>query len=126
MDDDGDWDDGEMEDWNEDEAAPTRCLFSDQIFPSAAECLAHAAAAYQLDVRATASAKRSTCKPQLTRHYGAHAARPHCREAAVCIGLARHAASAAVSTQGLASLLASFATLLTAAGDLSTCCRESS
>lgn len=58
-DDDDEWEDGEMEDWNEDECAPTRCLFGDAVFPSAVECLAHAASAYGLDVRTHKSAHKS-------------------------------------------------------------------
>ena len=49
-DDDDEWDDGEVEDWDEPESAPTKCLFTDQEFPSAAECLAHAVSSYQLDL----------------------------------------------------------------------------
>ena len=61
-DDDDEWEDGEMEDWNEDECAPTRCLFGDAVFPSAVECLAHAASAYGLDVRTHQSAHTSLAR----------------------------------------------------------------
>ena len=52
-DDDGDW-----EAWGDVEPAPTRCLFSDRVFDSAAECLDHAASDYGLDVPAIISALR--------------------------------------------------------------------
>ena len=34
------------------EPEPTRCLFSEQVFANPAECLAHAKAAYGLDLAA--------------------------------------------------------------------------
>ena len=52
-DDDEDWDT-----WEEPEPAPTRCLFTSQIFDSAALCLAHAATAYGLDLAAIAARHR--------------------------------------------------------------------
>ena len=48
-DDDGDW-----EDWAELEEFPTRCLFTERMFSSAAECLTHMASDYQLDLLSVA------------------------------------------------------------------------
>ena len=47
---DDQWEDGGVEDWDEPENAPTRCLFTDQEFASPAECLAHAASSHALDL----------------------------------------------------------------------------
>ena len=47
---DDQWEDGGVEDWDEPEDAPTRCLFTDQEFASPAECLAHAASSHALDL----------------------------------------------------------------------------
>ena len=40
----------EFEDWGEDEPAPTKCLFTDTIYDSVAECLAAAATTHGLDL----------------------------------------------------------------------------
>ena len=48
-DDDGDW-----EDWAELEEVPTRCLFTERMFSSVAECLTHMASDYQLDLLSVA------------------------------------------------------------------------
>ena len=47
---DDQWEDGEVEDWDEPENAPTRCLFTDREFTSPSECLAHAASSHGLDL----------------------------------------------------------------------------
>ena len=47
---DDQWEDGGVEDWDEPEDAPTRCIFTDQEFASPAECLAHAASSHALDL----------------------------------------------------------------------------
>ena len=49
-DDDDDW-----EGWAEPEVAPTRDLFSERVFESAAECLSHAKTHHNLDLAAVAS-----------------------------------------------------------------------
>ena len=53
-------DDGEWEDWAEPEEAPTRCLFTERIFSSAAECLSHAVQEYQLDLVQVSSRRAAT------------------------------------------------------------------
>ena len=52
-DDDGDDSDYDDDDWDgfcEPEPAPTKCLFSEEIFPTAAECLSHAVQAHGVDL----------------------------------------------------------------------------
>ena len=44
-------DEAEWESWGEPEVAPTRCLFTERMFDSAADCLAHANEAYNLDLQ---------------------------------------------------------------------------
>jgi hypothetical protein len=52
--DDDDDDEGDWEDWAEPEVAPTRCIFTERVFESAAECLAHANEIYGLDLASVA------------------------------------------------------------------------
>ena len=51
----------DFEDWGEDEPAPTKCLFTDRVFDSVHECLAHSAESFGLDLM------QACCRRMLSR-----------------------------------------------------------
>lgn len=56
--DDGNYSDDDWDGFCEPEPAPTQCLFSEKIFPTAAECLSHAAQAHGVDLADIAGSLR--------------------------------------------------------------------
>jgi len=57
-----------FEDWGDAEPAPTKCLFTDHIFDSVAECLSAATASHGLDLMqaCACAATRRVARPKPT------------------------------------------------------------